>query len=283
MGLFRWGARAAVLVLLTSVFAACGSADALEVRSVLVDLPASFDGAAGQSMREAIRGAARDALDASPAFTVLDGKDGAVARVRLEQSAAGSVLVYDVSGRTTQGRFQYVAHAPVEDVKQANWANLSGPAVQKLAKAHRADTQSTDELSAWLRDGSGEVPLTQKVRAARILGKRRDKAGVDALAYALAHTENPVLGQTSLAALTAIGDAAGVDAVIAYSANKPPIIRRQAILAARAMGGQRAVAWLFTMSTGHTDPEVRREADEAFGTLLARPAYKGVAFNQTAQ
>ncbi|MEI6790312.1 MAG: HEAT repeat domain-containing protein, partial [Myxococcaceae bacterium] len=55
-----------------------------------------------------------------------------------------------------------------------------------------------------------------------------------------------------------------LEAVIAYSARKPPEIRIQAILAARQFQSRKALPWLFVLSTGDPDESVRNAAQEAF-------------------
>ncbi len=78
---------------------------------------------------------------------------------------------------------------------------------------------------------------------------------------------DPKQAYAALLKLTQIADPKALDAVIAYSARKPPEVRIQAILAARQFGSRKALPWLFVLSTGDPDETVRNAAREAFACL----------------
>jgi HEAT repeat protein len=88
---------------------------------------------------------------------------------------------------------------------------------------------------------------------------RKDATAVKPLIMAL-KGPNIRVSLKAVAALGALGDPSSVDAITEFAERKIPEIRRHAIEAARQIGGQNAAAWLFTLSTGHSDAQVRNAA-----------------------
>ncbi|MEI6805225.1 MAG: methylmalonyl Co-A mutase-associated GTPase MeaB [Myxococcaceae bacterium] len=80
-------------------------------------------------------------------------------------------------------------------------------------------------------------------------------------------SKNTQKAYQALIKLTQIADPKALDAVIAYSEGKAPPIQIQAILAARQFKSRKALPWLFVLSTGHPDENVRNAASEAFSCL----------------
>lgn len=92
------------------------------------------------------------------------------------------------------------------------------------------------------------------------------KPSISDLIHELQGTDQK-LAYRALIKLTQIGDPRALEAVITYSDRKSPDIKIQAILAARQFKSPRALAWLFVLSTGHPDENVRNAAREAFACL----------------
>jgi HEAT repeat protein len=99
---------------------------------------------------------------------------------------------------------------------------------------------------------------------------RQERRAVPSLVRLLAE-DHRALAPLALVALGQIGDPAGLDAVIDYSTGRPAGVQKQAIEAVRHVGGHRGRAWLFTLSTGHDDPDVQMAAEAALASLEVAP------------
>lgn len=266
---------------LFSVLLTAGACDLgqgpLPVRKVLIDVDPTA--AASGVDREMVRGTVLASLGKARGIKVTEGlkSDAAVVRVRVENYAAsdaerGSTLSLglEVTGAPEEGRSDavYRGHAvasgrgdvPLKTlVEQA----LRDALAQVLSTRGAADLESA-ELIGWLAGDS--TTDEQRRRAVRILGTRRERAAVPALAQVLSGPDEE-LAQQALMALTSIADPQSVPAVIAYAEGQPPLVRKQAIDAIRAMGTRPGEAWLFTLSTGHPDPEVQKQASAALAAL----------------
>ena len=86
------------------------------------------------------------------------------------------------------------------------------------------------------------------------------------------------LANDALRALTSIGDPRAVSAIIRFADGRSTLVRKAAINAIKIMGTPKGMAWLFTLSTGHPDPDVQHSAPKALASLSAeRPDGKRVA------
>lgn len=278
----------------------------LRVRKVIIDVAPDAE----RLGREHVRAVLHASLRALRGVHIVDdGRhggprdgpgEGAVLRVRLESFGATLdegqppkttlALSVEVVGLPGEGpadfRGQAVASASgVADTRTLVEVALRDAMAQVLLSRAAADLEST-ELIAWLeRDGTS---TDQRRRAVRVLGGRRESAAVDVLARVLLG-EDRELQPLALTALASIGDAGGVDAVLAYADRKPPTVVRQSIEAVRLMGSRRGKAWLFTLSTGHAEPDVQRHAASALAwvesqerSAAAGPASSPGALAETA-
>lgn len=91
------------------------------------------------------------------------------------------------------------------------------------------------------------------------VGQEKDQLAVAPLIKALKRP-NLKIAIKAVVALGQIGEVNSVDAITDFAERKSPEIRRHAIEAARKIGGRKAAAWLFTLSTGHQDGKVRSAA-----------------------
>lgn len=278
----RIAAHVAALVLLAGLTAlsACGlSGGPLPVRKVLVDVEPAATGID----REQVRGVVQQVLEKARGIRLVDASrgDGAVLRVRVDgygatleegrpprTTLALTVELTSVPGDAAPGGFR--GHAVAAAAGDIDARGLVGQALRdalaQVLMTRGASDLDSRQLIAWLVDESASTE--QKRRAARILGSRRERAAVEPLGKVLLSRDSE-LEPLALAALTNIGDPAGVDAVIEYSDRQPPLVKKQCIEAVRAMGGTRGRAWLFTLSTGHPEADVQQQAAVALAALEA--------------
>lgn len=120
-----------------------------------------------------------------------------------------------------------------------------------------------------------DVDQNELRKAIAHLAQQADKQASDSLAKIMLNTDSLELANACLVALGDLGEQKSMAAVISFSERKPPIIRRQAIIAARKIGGKEAAEWLLVMAYGHEDAQVRKEALSALQEVEARLESKG--------
>lgn len=288
-------ATAASLLLAVVVTASsCKRApEPLSLRKVLIDVAPGAEGPGGVLDRESVRAVIEAAVDADRRFKRSGDRDAAVLRVRLESTSLLPPDQGTTAGGTLSMSVEVSGGVPGEPLKRYEYrghsmASLSGDgddpaagidfttllrrafddAVSQVLSARGAHNENSAVLLAWLDDA--KVSSEQRRQAIRILGARKDASAVPALIRAL-DSDDRELGQAALGALTLIGDPRGAVAVIEYAEGKPSLVRKQAIEALRVMGSSLGKAWLFTLSTGHPDADVRVAAERALAELEQRP------------
>ncbi len=280
----------------------------LVVRKVLVDVdPAAI--AAGID-RERVRAIVDEMLHKARGVRVIDNAagdgavgdgavgDGAVVRVVVESFAGGPAgsatarpggadaradsatastlsLALEVTGAQEGGidGVNYRGHS----VASAAGALAAAPLVSQALRDALGQVLSTrgaselksPELVTWLTDPASSKD--QLRRAIRILGSRRETAALPAL-HVLLNGADEELAQQALVAVTNVSDASSVKPVIAFAERQPPMVRKLAIDAVRAMGTREGKAWLFTLSTGHPDEDVQQQARAALVALEGEPS-----------
>lgn len=275
--------------LLFALVAACSRSDeTLVVRKVLVDVAPGAEGPGGVLEREKTRALVHKGLEQDRRVRLEpDDPNGAILRVRLESAtllpasaesanAKGTLaLAVEASGGLPKGtrRYHYRGYSVASSVGHVDFVAMLDQAMkdclEQVLQAKGARNQPSETLLAWLDDEKRSEE--QRLQAIRLLGARREAKAVPALIRILGGDDRE-LAQAALGALTLLGDPSAVDAVIEYAEGKPSLIRKQAIEAVRVMGTRKGMAWLFTLSTGHKDPDVQAAAAAALAQLEEREA-----------
>lgn len=115
-------------------------------------------------------------------------------------------------------------------------------------------------LQLYLEGKVGSRQFT--VDALDILGERKVTKAIPWIGSVLLNSKG-IVADTALRALANIGHTAAIPFITTYAERKSPEVYLQAIAAARQVGGKKAAAWLFTLSTGHRDEDIRETAKEA--------------------
>lgn len=115
------------------------------------------------------------------------------------------------------------------------------------------------------------VSESQAIAAIEKITASRDKGSLTSLGEALKQP-NIRVSLRIVEALSVIGDANSIEAMTEFSENKIPEVRRHTIEAVKKIGGRKAAAWLFTLSTGHNDSQVREAASNALKEVEGRLA-----------
>ena len=107
------------------------------------------------------------------------------------------------------------------------------------------------------------VDQASLVTAVLVLGETQDKAALGPILALIRTTRSLVIGNACLVALAKLKDPQAMPAIIEFVERKPPLIRRQGIMAAKQIASKLAAEWLLVMAYGYDDPMVREEAQEA--------------------
>jgi hypothetical protein len=289
------GRRLAVVIVVAAALGGCGGckerAEPLAVRKVLIDVAPGAE-AGGSLEREKVRATVEAAIDDDSRFRRTDERDAAVLRVFLEAAALTPGEKAGTAGGSLSVSVEVTGGVPGEPLKRYRYrghslTSLSGAAGQpgnldfvtlfrrafddaagQVLAAKGAQRQDTQTLLTWLQaEGSS---TEQRRQAIRVLGARKEPAALQALIATLRQDDRE-LAQAALGALTLIADPTAAPAVMEYAESQPSLARKQAIEAVRVMGGEVGKAWLFTLSTGHPEADVRATAERALAQLEDRP------------
>tara|TARA_B100000683_G_scaffold276019_1_gene328591 strand:+ start:1014 stop:1940 length:927 start_codon:yes stop_codon:yes gene_type:complete len=248
------------------------------VRKLLIDLSPGFEKGFPKAPKNDLREMANQYVHGKKAWQVLpNAQEGFILRLSLdgilrEPKQKGGKHLWVLTARLqnpkdpSMGDFYGYAAVPYEDGDDTKdtFESALAQCLNQVETAANTVHESTETLLTWLKPiDEGETFKGDKKRMAiRVLGARKTKAATGALGEILLG-KDPALAQEALTALTLIGDPEGLNPVFDYAERKPSPVRKKAIMAAKAMGGRLAAAWLFTMSTGHEDASVRHAAGSA--------------------
>jgi HEAT repeat protein len=133
-----------------------------------------------------------------------------------------------------------------------------------------ADARDAKVIEALTSDDRG-----LKKRAIVMAGDRRLKDAVPALTAMLRdENEDPAAVLKAIGALVSIGDDRAVGALIDAGRQRSTAYLSQILFAVASLGGKEAEAYLFTVSNGHADPTIRKNAADALEELERRKEAK---------
>jgi hypothetical protein len=185
----------------------------------------------------------------SMSLFAVKGKDGAPPK-RYE---ASSVLVRDVK-----------EDAPIEPLVTASIEETAS----QIGAAIELESASDEKILAAL---SG-TDHGKRTRAIVMSGERKLKGALPKLMELVRdddeQDQDAVL--KAIGAMVSIGDPVAVGALIDAGRRRSSAYLNQILFAVAQLGGKEAEAYLFTVSTGHTDPEVKKNANEALEELQRR-------------
>lgn len=278
---------------------ACKSSDddQMLVRLLLIDVDPSTRLGTQSIDREGLRAQVQSLLDDDPSIKLREGaKKGVTMRVRLAPSAdetpAPRAFPFPTSTEDTGGALSLSVEASIDDSHNGGASfrykgtstsdnagslppaaileNLFRDAVDQVLLARRARNLDDKTLIGWLSPGA-EVSPDQKRQAVRVLGARKTQAAIPALIRVL-QSDDRMLAVHALGALSAAepegeNKTKVVSAIIEFAEAKATIIRKQAIAAVGRIDVPLARAWLWTMSGGHPDADVRSRAHDALALM----------------
>lgn len=127
------------------------------------------------------------------------------------------------------------------------------------------------DLLAVLHDNLKGKKISEEklVLALQKASMEKDPKMAEAVAQTM-NNANLKISVLALSTLGSLGNSESIDAISQFAEHKDSEIRRHAIEAARKIGGVKAAAWLFTLSTGHADERVRDAAQFALADVERR-------------
>lgn len=105
---------------------------------------------------------------------------------------------------------------------------------------------------------------SEVINAINLAGEHKNKEAQDYLITILKNTHDIAVGNACMVALGELKSVKSMEHIINFASRKPPIIRRQAIMAAKKIASKLALEWLLVMAYGYSDKTVREEALLAF-------------------
>lgn len=294
----RW-----TLPILTLLLDACSSKPpAIVVSRVLIDAPASFDGAAAE--RESLRRFVRQHILAQKEDRLTFGDRPSAShnlRLRLARAIPPAPAT-DQENPDAKNR-QWAVVITLESLGRARGFQAIGRGGALPASspddpgARRAiDQGGTTGLRLIGERGFTEGwRVVQRMRQLEVTGakdllKELDPAKVQTCGYAIERLGrlkttaaiDPLLDIAtdrggrqdlilkSIGALVAIGDERVVDPLIDLTTRQEPAFVLQIMFAVSSLGGRTAEGFLLTMSEGHPNAQVQRGAKDALNEMLSR-------------
>lgn len=129
-------------------------------------------------------------------------------------------------------------------------------------------------IASYLQDRQRVADDTQLLQALDILSQNRTKQNARLIASLLyrVEQEDSKIAYNALYALAQIKNTDSITPIIHYTINKSPRDYLVAVEAIRSIQNKKASSWLFTLSTGHPDPDVREAAKKALEEIeFGRP------------
>jgi HEAT repeat protein len=163
-------------------------------------------------------------------------------------------------------------NAPMFD----NFEPLSKEAIEKAAGYIGLERELARANEDALIQRMGSKDPYERARAVSVAGERRLRKTVPKLIDMVRdEDEASEIVLKAIGALVAIGDPRAVGALIDSARQRPPIYLGQILFGVAQIGGKEAEAYLYTVATGHPDPEVRKNAQDALVELKKRQKAQG--------
>ena len=149
--------------------------------------------------------------------------------------------------------------------------NLAAQAIRKAFDRTRAAIELENASDEVLIEKLSSPEEKLRARAVSMAGERKLKTAVPRLTKMLAdEKESEDIVLSVIGALVQIGDPSAAGALIDAGRNRSPLYLTQIIFALAQLGGREAQAYLFTVASGHPDPQIKASAKQALEELERR-------------
>jgi hypothetical protein len=194
----------------------------------------------------------------------------AVDDFQLAESREEAVATIILVARHKERSYEMAAHGAATATTPQKVAQLAlGEALSNGVKLLSAQLVAFNKKRpALLSDLSSSQPEVREA-ALRVLVDRRDGAALPALLEKL-HGEDPIEVRAAMGGMVEIGDPSVVPALIELAIGKEPPFQREILYALGVIGGEEAVAYLYTVSEGHDVLALREAARQALEEAQAK-------------
>lgn len=275
----KWPLALSLLALLLTLIDCPCQRRQILVRSVLLEMPLSVSGFSQKLDREKFSDLVKSVIDKDPNFH-FDAKreEGSVLHLTLivpnEVSANTAILLAaSLTNGTVDVEKSTKAFADIKVIDgRISGQDVSDSVNKVLYNLYQLKSGIATDNQEFLKKveqaaNDEAVSAGELINAINVLGEAREEKAIAHLIKLLEKTDNLAVGNACLIALGDLGSDLAVPAIIDFVERKPPIIRRQAIIAARKIGNKAAAEWLLVMAYGHEDPIVRKEAHAALNEV----------------
>ncbi len=245
------------------------------VRSVLLEMPTSVSGFSQKLDREKFSDLVKLVLEKDANFHFdANRSDGEVLNLSLilpaELNSNSSILLAAALSKDNENlgsSTKAFADIKIEDGRISG-SEVSSSVIKVLQNLYQLRTGAREDSNEYLKkleqSTSGEnLGPGELINAVTVLSEMHEKRAEPLLIKLLEQTDSLSIGNSCIVALGDLQSVPGMTAIINFVERKPPILRRQAIIAARKIASKEAAEWLLVMAYGHDDPVVRDEAKAA--------------------
>lgn len=148
---------------------------------------------------------------------------------------------------------------------------MASKAIRKGTEQIRAAIELADASDEKLIAALSSKDEKLRARAVTMVGQKKLKSAGPKLIEMLKNpkeAEDIILA--AIGALVALGDPNATSALIDAGRNRPPAYLNQILFALSQIGGREAQAYLFTVASGHPDPQTKKNAKDALRELERR-------------
>ncbi len=182
-----------------------------------------------------------------------------------------------VEGLTHRYELTGFAERPIEDAKSAGARQAAMREALEAALRDAADAVNVQLRALKAKDAQLVAQLSGEDETAReaaltVLTERGHPAAVDALLERLKGDADPERVRRAMGALAELREERAVRPLIESTRGRDAGYVREVVFALAQIGGDEAMAYVFTVAQGHDDPAVRAAAEQAMGELRQRDA-----------
>lgn len=119
-------------------------------------------------------------------------------------------------------------------------------------------------------NNGASISRTELMEIVSALGESKEQIAASQISKLMLGTNDLAVGNACIMALSEIKAPETMLSIINFVENKPVILRRQGIIAARKIADKTAAGWLLANAYGHEDVTVRKEALDALQEVEAK-------------
>lgn len=166
-----------------------------------------------------------------------------------------------------------------ESIDKKSFQNALNTAIKSLYDLKFNNNLMNDELEIVKKYNAHEnTDKVQVLNAINALGIKQNKETEELFISMLKQTKDLSVGVSLVKALGNLKSQKSMEQIIEFTRAAPSFIKKVAIDAARKIGSKLSLEWLYVMSHGYSDADVREYAKKAYIEVEKRINPKSVAY-----